>query len=118
MGCSTALCSVRLLSSVGVHFSLVLNKLCCLRQSHRVHLDPKGHILYFTVGLGCLNSLFFFLSSRLLSVFITLSCVWLMVSEAAKFSVNASPPLVRPVGIDFEDNVRRHKARGNEEPKT
>lgn len=28
------------------------------RPSHRVHLDPKGHITYFTVGPGWLNSLF------------------------------------------------------------
>lgn len=46
----------------------------------------------------------------------TLSCVQLMVSEAARFSVNASLPLVWPVGIDFEEDVRGHNARGNEEP--
>lgn len=41
----------------------------------------------------------------------------LMVSEAEKFSVNASLALVRPDGIDSEEDVRGHKARGNEGPK-
>ncbi len=88
--------SVLLLSSVGVHFSPILNKVCCWKLSHRVHSDPKGHIPYFSVGLGWLNSLFFW-SLRLLCVSNTLSCVQLMVSEAAKFNVNASLPLVSPL---------------------
>lgn len=56
--------------------------------------------------------IFWILQASLVSI--TPSCVGLMVSEAAKFSVNASLPLVRPVGIDFEEDVRGHNARGNE----
>lgn len=98
------MCTELLLSSVGVHFSPILNRVRS-GQSHRVHLDPKGHVRYFTVGLGWLNSLFFS-PLGLLCVSNTLSRVRLMVSEAAKFSVNASLPRVGPVGIDFEEDAR------------
>lgn len=35
-------------------------------------------------------------------------------SEAAKFGVNASLALVRPVGIDFEEDARGHDAGGTQ----
>lgn len=39
-----------------------------------------------------------------------------MVSEAAKFSVNASLPLVGHIRIDFEEDTWGHNTEGNEEP--
>lgn len=52
-----------------------------------------------------------------LSVSLSLSCARLMVSEAARISVNASLALVGPAGIDLEEDERGHRAGGNEEAK-
>ena len=97
-------------------FPLLLTELNATLQSS---LIPKAeHICSTSEWLNSLLVLFIYLLLflRLDCVSSTLSCVWLMVSEAAKFGVYASLPLVRPVRIDSEEDVGGQNAKGNEEP--
>lgn len=107
---------------VGGDFAFTWNKVWLLNE--RVYSEPEGHILYYTTALEKRNlysvymyiSSFFFLSSRLVCVFITLPRMLLMASEATHFCVNARLPLVRAAGKDFEANTRRHIAGGHVKP--
>lgn len=97
--------------SVGVHFSSVWNK---VEDRVKDYTSIPKAIDRFMYCWSRVAEFIWFL--RLLRVSNTLSCVWL-ISEAAKFSANASLPLVRPIRIDFEEDAWGHNAKGNEEPK-
>lgn len=97
-------------------FSFFSIKIHQHRPSYGVNFNTQGHKVHFYCRSRRDESIPF-LSFKLSCVSISLSCVQMMVSEAAKFGVNASLPLVRPVGMSFEEDMRGHNAGGNEEPR-
>lgn len=114
-GCFIVSCCVPLLSSVGVNFARFKQGVLLKAESQSTLRSQRPYTIFYCSSR--VTEFIIFLGPSGFCVFITLSCAQLMVSEAAKFSVNASLPLVRPVGIDFEEDERGYKARGNERPK-